>query len=153
ARSGRIWKGGIFNIDWSILTRDEVGKLHQKIIETLHDRQFGPYRVGQILFGSAQAQTLGMKTYTYTVNPGVASTSLGKRVASSITAAGGTDDEIEIVEMGAPAARRRRLTSKSAQESKSELECGNMGSVVSAWGVMGEPMEKGGFKKAGGARE
>ncbi|KAG2335563.1 hypothetical protein BDR05DRAFT_1006676 [Suillus weaverae] len=109
ARSGRIWKGGIFNIDWSILTRDEVGKLHQKIIETLHDRQFGPYRVGQILFGSAQAQTLGMKTYTYTVNPGVASTSLGKRVASSITAAGGTDDEIEIVEMGAPAARRRRV--------------------------------------------
>ncbi|KAG1765968.1 hypothetical protein EV702DRAFT_1283003 [Suillus placidus] len=109
ARSGRIWKGGIFNVDWSILTRDEVGKLHQKIIETLRDRQFGPYRVGQILFGSAQAQTLGMKTYTYTVNPGIASTSLGKRATSSITAADEADDEIEIFEMGAPAARRRRI--------------------------------------------
>ncbi|KAG1802347.1 uncharacterized protein BJ212DRAFT_1304891 [Suillus subaureus] len=58
--SGCIWKGETLNIDWNILTCNEVGKLHQKIIKMLCGQQFGPY----------QAQILGMTTHTYTVNPG-----------------------------------------------------------------------------------
>lgn len=70
ARSGRIWKGGVFNIDWSVLTRDEVAKYHQNIIDMLSDREFGPYRVAQFLFGSYTAHSLGVSSQTYVVNPG-----------------------------------------------------------------------------------
>ncbi|KAG2356306.1 hypothetical protein BDR07DRAFT_1380905 [Suillus spraguei] len=100
ARSGRIWKGGVLNSDWSLLTKDEVTKYHQKILTMLADRQFGPYRVAQLLFGSDKARKLG-----------VALTSLGKRKASSSStfADDEDDDEVEIYEMDEPVSRRRRI--------------------------------------------
>lgn len=51
AKTGRIFKGGQFNIDWTVLTRDELARFHQKILNILSDRQFGPYRVAELLFG------------------------------------------------------------------------------------------------------
>ncbi|KAG0697442.1 hypothetical protein DFH29DRAFT_1003759 [Suillus ampliporus] len=68
--SGRIWTGGLFSTDWTVLTRDEVAKFHKTIVDMLSDRQFGPYRVAQLLFGSAKAHSLGVSTLTYIVNPG-----------------------------------------------------------------------------------
>ncbi|KAG1742038.1 hypothetical protein EDB19DRAFT_1827950 [Suillus lakei] len=103
AKSGRVFKGGRFNIDRSILTQDELAEFHQRILNILSDRQFGPYRVAELLFGSAKARSIGLSSNTYTVNPGLASTSLGKRTADD------ADDEVEIFEMSAQHMKRSRF--------------------------------------------
>ncbi|KAG2742153.1 hypothetical protein P692DRAFT_201809895 [Suillus brevipes Sb2] len=111
AVTGRVWKGGNLQTDWTMLTREEVANYHQNVLNILSDREFGPYRLAELLFGSAKARSLGMMTNTYVVNPGVASTSLGKRTAtsSSPTSAEEADDEVEIHEMPVHTTRRRRL--------------------------------------------
>ncbi|KAG2337834.1 hypothetical protein BDR05DRAFT_952348 [Suillus weaverae] len=110
AINGRVWKGGNLQTDWTMLTREEINNFHQNMLKILSDREFGPYRLAELLFGSEKARSIGMSTHTYVVNPGVASTSLGKQSASSSTSADDdADDEVEVHEMTAPAIRHRRL--------------------------------------------
>jgi hypothetical protein len=70
AKTGCVWKAGQFNVDWTVLTRDELSKFHKNILNMLSDRQFGPYQVAELLFGSAKACSVGLTSNTYTINPG-----------------------------------------------------------------------------------
>ncbi|KAG0692492.1 hypothetical protein DFH29DRAFT_1046484 [Suillus ampliporus] len=113
ARSGRIWTGGALKIDWTLLTRDELATFQNTIFAMLDDREFGPFRIAQAMFGTLTAQELGRSTHTFTINPGVASTSLGKRSTSSsgVQSVVGYDGdtEVEVEQMSTPAPKRRRV--------------------------------------------
>ncbi|KAG0693691.1 hypothetical protein DFH29DRAFT_382941 [Suillus ampliporus] len=102
ARTGRIFNGGIFDIDWAVLNPPGVTKYHLKLFSMLADREFGPFRVAQSLFGTVAAREIARSTHTFIVNPGLASTSLGKRSESS-----GVDVDDDDVSSVAPVKRRR----------------------------------------------
>jgi hypothetical protein len=70
ALTARVWKGGNLGTDWAMLTREEVPNFHKNMLNLLSDREFGPYRLAEHLFGSAKARAIGMNTHTYVVNPG-----------------------------------------------------------------------------------
>lgn len=70
ALTARVWKGGNLSTDWSTLTREEVLNFHKNVLNLLSEREFGPYRLAELLFGSAKARSIGMNTHTYVVNPG-----------------------------------------------------------------------------------
>jgi hypothetical protein len=108
ATTGRIWKGGNLNTDWSILTRVEFANFHHKLMTMLSDREFGPWRIAQTLFGTAKARDLGLSTHTFTINPGVASTSLGKRSLSLSKIVADDNDDVEVEERHGPISKRRR---------------------------------------------
>ncbi|KAG0692497.1 hypothetical protein DFH29DRAFT_1008549 [Suillus ampliporus] len=85
ARTGRIFNGGIFDIDWAVLNPPGVTKYHLKLFSMLAD-----------------PREIARSTHTFIVNPGLASTSLGKRSESS-----GVDVDDDDVSSVAPVKRRR----------------------------------------------
>jgi hypothetical protein len=68
-RSGRIWKGGILDTDWSLLHRHEVANFHAEVMALLDDRKYGPFNVAVKLFGRHKASQMHG---TLTINPVVA---------------------------------------------------------------------------------
>ncbi|KAG1726755.1 hypothetical protein EDB19DRAFT_1833326 [Suillus lakei] len=107
ARSGRIWKGGLFNTDWSVLTRDEVAKFHKKIMSTLSDRNFGPVQRRSDAVRSCQSSRTG-HVFSYLHRQSRRSFDVFGEKCSTASA-NDADDEVEIEEMEAPAPRRRRI--------------------------------------------